>query len=219
MANGPRIVLIHAVQVAMQPVADAFAAEWPDADTVNLLEDSLSGDRAGAGALTPPIAARIVELARYGCRIGADGILFTCSAFGPAIETAAAECDVPVLKPNEAMFELALEAGDTIGMLATFEPSVDSMADEFAELATARGRQAVLHPLCVPRAMTALKTGDADTHNALLADAAPRLSHCDAVMLAHFSTARATASVAAAIDRPVLNSPASAVRKLKSLLA
>ncbi len=215
----PRIVLIHAVEVAMQPVADAFAADWPEAETVNLLEDSLSGDRAAAGALTPAIAARIVELARYGCRIGADGILFTCSAFGPAIEAAAAECDVPVLKPNEAMFELALEAGDNVGMLATFEPSVGSMADEFEELASSHDRPAVLHPLCVPAAMAALKAGDADTHNTLLADAAPWLAHCDAVMLAHFSTARATASVAAAIDRPVLNSPGSAVRKLKSLLS
>ena len=214
----PRIVLIHAVQVAMQPVAEVFAADWPEAETVNLLEDSLSGDRAAAGALTPPVAARIVELARYGCRIGADGILFTCSAFGPAIEAAAAECDVPVLKPNEAMFELALEAGDNIGMLATFEPSVGSMAQEFAELATAHGRQAVMHPLCIPAAMAALKSGDADAHNTLLADAAPRLAHCDAVMLAHFSTARATAAVADAIDCPVLNSPGSAVRKLKSLL-
>jgi hypothetical protein len=49
---GTRIVLIHAVSVAMQPVQDAFGRSWPEAETVNLLEDSLSPDLEAAGELT-----------------------------------------------------------------------------------------------------------------------------------------------------------------------
>ena len=45
----PRIVLIHAVAVAVDPVAAAFADGWPEAELVNLLEDSLSRDRAADG--------------------------------------------------------------------------------------------------------------------------------------------------------------------------
>jgi aspartate/glutamate racemase len=215
---GTRIVLIHAVSVAMQPVQDAFARGWPEAETVNLLEDSLSLDLEVAGELTQSMKNRIAALARYGMDIGARGILFTCSAFGEAIDAVAAAADIPVLKPNEAMFEEALEAGDRIGLLATFRPSVASMEKEFFKMAEKRGKAIKLESLWVPGAMDALRSGDGDTHDRLLAQAAPNLSSCDVVMLAHFSTTRASASVSRAINRTVLTSPDSAVAKLKSVI-
>ena len=64
--------------------------------------------------------------------------------------------------------------------------------------------------------MAALKAGDGAEHDRLIAQAAPRFADCDAVMLAHFSTARAAPGVSAAVDRPVLTSPGSAVAKLKA---
>jgi hypothetical protein len=38
-------------------------------------------------------------------------------------------------------------------------------------------------------------------------------------LLAHFSTARAASAIAAVLDRPLLTSPASAVGKLKEIIA
>jgi hypothetical protein len=70
----------------------------------------------------------------------------------------------------------------------------------------------------VPGAMAALKAGDAATHDGLIAEAAPRFESCDAVLLAHFSTARAAPAVTAVLDRPVLTSPGSAVTKLKAII-
>ena len=214
-----RIALIHAVAVAIEPVEAAFRELWPQAEYGNILDDSSSVDRERDGILTPAMTARILALADYGAATGAAGILFTCSAFGEAIEAAAERASMPVLKPNEAMFEAALSAGRRIGMLATFAPSVRSMEEEFRQMAEARRSPATIATYCVPGAMAALKAGDADTHNGLVAEAAPRFGDCDAVLLAHFSTSRAAAAVGAALGRPVLTSPGSAVAKLKTLLA
>ncbi len=210
-----RIALIHAVRVAIDPVEQAFQQLWPEAERVNLLDDALSVDRAKSAAMTPAIRDRILRLAHYARDIGADGILFTCSAFGEPIEAAARALPVPVLKPNEAMFELALEKGSNIGMLATFERSVASMQEEFEAMTGGRARLTVI---AVPAAMTALQKGDAETHNALLAEVAPSLADCDAILLAQFSTSIAFNAVQERVRAPVLTSPGSAVAKLRRVM-
>ncbi|MCS0500795.1 aspartate/glutamate racemase family protein [Ancylobacter mangrovi] len=216
--TSPRIVLLHATPVAIDPVLAAFAQGWPEAELVNLLDDALSADRAREADLGEEMIERFVTFARYGHRIGADGLLVTCSAFGPAIERAAAVLPVPVLKPNEAMFEAALAQGDRIGMLATFAPSIGTMEDEFAEESARLRPSAALTTVLVPDAIDLLRKGDADTHNRLVAQAAPRLGGMDAVMLAHFSTSRAAPLVRERLEVPVLTAPGAAVAKMKRLV-
>ena len=55
-----------------------------------LLGRSLVRDLAAAGSLEQKMIERFCTLARYSEGCGADAILFTCSAFGPAIEAARA---------------------------------------------------------------------------------------------------------------------------------
>ena len=215
----PRIALIHAVSVAIAPVHEAFRQLWPEAECVDILDTSLSRDRERDGRLTETMTGRFLLLARYAEDHGAAGILFTCSAFGEAIEAAAAQAKVPVLKPNEAMFEAALAAGKRLGMLATFQPSVAGMEAEFRDIAGAAKSQATLDSFCVPGAMKALQEGDGAEHDQLVAIAAPRFADRDAVLLAHFSTSRAAAAVKAAVRCPVLSAPGAAVQKLKGMIA
>jgi aspartate/glutamate racemase len=205
--------------VAIDPIAEAFKRGWPGCETVNLLDDSLSQDRARTADLTEEMSRRILALGTYVHAAGADAILYTCSAFGPAIETAARELPIPVLKPNEAMFEQALEMGSRIGMIATFRASVASMETEFAEEAARRNSRATIHTVLVEEAMTRLRAGDAQSHNRLVADAAAQLCNCDALVLAQFSTSRAAPAVRAMTSQAVLTSPDAAVAKLKSVLA
>jgi len=209
----PRIVLFHATPVAMAPVQAAMASLWPEAEAVNLLDESLTADRGSE--LSEELIERFVDLGRYAQRSGADGILITCSAFGPAIDRMQQELSLPILRPNEAMFREAIAAGDRIGMLATFAPSVATMEDEFRALEVA----ATLETIVVPDAIDALRAGDAETHNRLVAEAAPRFAGHDAIMLAHFSTSRAAGSVREAVDVPVLAAPEAAVTRMKALVA
>jgi Asp/Glu/hydantoin racemase len=216
MSKKPRIVLLHGTPVAVEPIQRAFTSQWPEAETVNLLDDSLSVDRARDHDLTPRMFERFVELGGYAHRIGADAILVTCSAFGPAIERMARELPVPVLKPNEAMFREAIGRGRRIGMLATFAPSVLTMTEEFEQFVAETGAAATLETIVVDGAMDALRKGDADRHNALIAARAPELAHCDAIMLAHFSTSRALAAVTATVATPVLTAPDAAVDRIRA---
>jgi Asp/Glu/hydantoin racemase len=218
MKASPRIVLIHATPVAMEPIHCAFSEAWSEAELVNLLDDGLTTERSKTHDLSPALMERFIELVHYAHRAGADGILATCSAFGPAIERAASKLPVPVLKPNEAMFHAAFERGNRIGMLATFAPAVVTMEAEFAEEAARRGSQARLETIVIDGAIDLLRKGDVQAHNRLVAQRAPELAHCDAVLLAHFSTSRAAALVQEHIDKPVLSAPSTAVQHMRQLV-
>lgn len=214
----PRIVLLHATPVAMLPIQSAFAECWPEAETVNLLDDGLSLDRAREPELSEAMIQRFVEFGLYGAKMGADGILITCSAFGPAIDRLIEAVPIPVLKPNEAMFRGALEQGKRIGMLATFAPSVATMTDEFEEFVAETGSPAQLTTVLVAGAIDLMKKGDPEAHNRLVAARAPELAGYDAIMLAHFSTSRAAAAVRAVVNVPVLTAPEAAVARMRKLV-
>jgi Asp/Glu/hydantoin racemase len=186
---------------------------------MNLLDDSLSVDLAGAGSLQPAMVQRFIDLAGYAKGTGCSGILFTCSAFGPAIEAAGMAVGIPTLKPNEAMFEQALaqspRQGARLGLIATFAASIPAMSAELLQLANAAGRTIEIQTEFVPQAMQDLAEGRADLHHQKVAEAARKLKHCDVVMLAQFSMAAAAPSVEAAIKCPVLCSPDCAVLSLQ----
>jgi hypothetical protein len=214
-----RIALIHALTHSVAPTADAFRRLWPEASLMNLLDDSLSADLARDGSLTPTMTERFLTLARYAARTGADGILFTCSAFGPCIEACARDlAPIPVLKPNEAMIEEAIAlSGPTgrIGLMATFAPTLRTMPTEF----TAVGGPGIrIEPCLAEGALAALDRGDPADHDAAAIRAAAALTGCDVIALSQFSLARAAGPIAEATGKTVLTTPDSAVRKLQRLL-
>jgi Asp/Glu/hydantoin racemase len=208
-----RITLVHALKHSIAPIEASFAALWPDARLMNLLDDSLSADLARDGRLTEAMTGRFQSIGRYAVSTGADAILFTCSAFGPCIEAVAREhARIPVLKPNAAMIEQAAARGRKIGLLSTFAPTLASMPREFP-------RSVEVVPKLAAGALAALDRGDRTEHDRLVAEASRELRGCDLIALAQYSMAPAAAMVAEASGLPVLTTPDSAVLKLKELLA
>lgn len=212
----PRIFLVHALRDAIDPARAAMARGWPEARVANLLDDSLSADHAGrGGVLDDTMRARFRALTQYAVATGADGILFTCSAFGDAIEEARATVAVPVLKPDEAALEAALDAGPRIALLATFPATIPSITRELDKAAGQRGATPVVTTGVVAGALRALQDGDAARHDALIVEAAAQYEDADALVLAQFSMARAAHKIG---GRRVLATPDSAVAKLRRLV-
>jgi aspartate/glutamate racemase len=218
MSLTKRVFLIHAVTVAIDPINDAFKRLWPEARPFNLLEDSLSGDLETAGTLTPELEARLAALARYAESAAADGILFTCSAFGEGIEKCRDKVPIPIFKPSEAMVEEALELGSRVAVLATFAPAIKAMSEEFQAMAAGMGRTVEILPYTCPEAMTALRAGDVAGHDRLIAEMAAGVQGADVLCFAQFSMTSAGEAARAASTFPVLTTPDSAVLKLRKIL-
>ena len=218
MSEAPRIGLVHAVQPAIAPIHAAFARQWPQARYTNVFDDALPADLEQEGGLTDRIRARILRLAEIAAD-GADAVLFTCTAFDDAIDAAASAVRVPLLKPNEAMFEAALALGGRIGMVATFAPAVQPMETALLARARAMGKQAALRVVCIPEALALARSGNVARHDELVAAAVPRLQDCDAILLAQFSTSTALNAAQAMTTTPVLSAPDAAVLALRTRLS
>ena len=211
-----RIALIHALAHSVDPINTAFVRDWPQAQRMNLLDDSLSADLARNGqGLDAAMHARFQRLAQYAVDAGAQGILFTCSAFGPCIEAVARRhASMPVLKPNEAMLAEAAAGRGTLGLISTFAPTLVSMPPEFPD-------GILLETALAEGALDALNRGDGATHDALIAEQALALKArgCERIALAQFSMARARTACEAATGLAVLTTVDSAVRALRARLA
>lgn len=221
MTAAPRIALIHALRDSIAPALAAFAGGWPEAEVHNLVDDSLSFDLAAAGALGPELTERFLALGRYAAA-GANGrraaaILFTCSAFGPAIAAVKAALPIPVLSPNEAAFEAALRCGPRVGLIVTFPPSLPALSAELEEMAAQRGLPLRLTGRVVEGALADLQAGRCSEHDRRIAEAAAAMPPLDALLLGQFSAARAAAAIAAVPGRAVITTPDAAVARLRQI--
>lgn len=215
----PCIAIIHATRNAVTAIEDTFERLWPEAEIISLLDEYLSKELAKAGSLNDALTDRIARLAQFGLAGGADAILYSCSAFGKAIEAARASMDIPVLKPNEAMLTEAVAAGSRIRIVATYMPTIPSITGELKEMSKESGQKIEIDPCFVPGAFEALEAGDGERHDELIAEALDNRLPCDVVLLSQFSMARALPLVKEKTDSIVLSSPDSAVLSLQDQLS
>ncbi|MHA1528268.1 MAG: aspartate/glutamate racemase family protein [Alphaproteobacteria bacterium] len=210
-----RIGLIHATRLAVEPALAAFAEHWPEALPVSLVDQSLQFDAANTDYDGPSFTHRILALAEYQVENGAEGLLFTCSAFSDAIKAAGRALEVPVLRPDEAAIEQALSLGRPVRVLATFAPTLRVVRRLVAEF-----RDDPALPVAfelVESALEAMHAGDGARHDALIAEAAARADE-PVLVLGQYSMARAAGLVEKQAGRPAITGPELAVRMLKTLV-
>jgi len=225
MSPGPqhRIALIHALEESILPARAAFARGWPEAFCFDLLDTSLAIDLSDAGELNTTLMNRFHALGTYAANCAGKagltrGILFTCSAFGPAIASVQTRLPIPVLRPNEAAFSKALDVGGVIGLVVTFPPALRMLQDELVAMAAASGRSIATKPILVPGALDALKAGDGASHDRLVVSACRGLSGLHALVLGQFSLSRAAPALREILSVPVLTTPDCAVEALRARL-
>jgi len=212
--------LIHTSATLVPVFEQLCKARLPQVEVFNLSDDSLIKDVIARGALTPATAARVAGHIRSVEAAGADYILVTCSSIGPAVEAAAREAGVPVLRVDQPMADQAVRTGKKIGVIATLATTLAPTADLIRRRAAAAGRAIELTSRLCEGAFDALMGGDTAKHDALVAAALKELGgQVDVVVLAQASMARVVDGLPAADRRgPILASPPLAIEYLAGVL-
>src|ERR1017187_1990394 len=95
--------LIHTSATLVPVFAQLCKDKLPGVDVFNIADDSLIKDVIKRGELTPQTARRVAGHVASAQEAGADYILVTCSSIGRAVEAAAAQAGVPVLRVDQPM--------------------------------------------------------------------------------------------------------------------
>ncbi len=213
-----RIGLVHALHASLAPIAAAFEELWPEAETVNLFDESLYVEYDRAGRVTDELAERIDILLRYSERCGVDAILFTGSLFGAPVEATRRSMGIPVLTAYEAMIEQAFQLGRRFGLLATVADTITLIQADIERFASSQGLDYELDTAHVNGALEALLAGDRKRHDRLIIEAADGFDASEVLLLGQFSMAPVRQRIADGTAKPVLTSPGCAVAKLKTLV-
>ncbi len=219
MTTQKTLGLIHTSATLVPIFQDLCNKYLPGVKTFNIVDDSLIKNVIACGELTPTTARRVVDYAGSAEIAGADYILFTCSSIGAAVEAAANLTTVPVLRVDQPMADLAIQTGTRIGVIATLPTTLAPTTDLVKRRAMYLQKEISVTAVLCEGAFDALMTGDAATHDAMVAAALKDLvTKVDVILLAQASMARVVDHLNAA-DKivPILASPTIAIQYLASI--
>jgi Asp/Glu/hydantoin racemase len=212
--------LIH-TSATLVPVFQQLTNEFlPKVKTFNIVDDSLIKNVISCGELTPETARRVVNYVGSAEAAGADYILVTCSSIGAAVEASAALTKVPVLRVDQPMADRAVQVGKRIGVIATLPTTLQPTSDLVSRRAAKAQKQIELTAKLCEGAFEALMSGDATTHDRMVAAALRELSSkVDVIVLAQASMARVVDTLDPSERKvPILASPAIAIQHLATIL-
>ena len=218
--NKKTLALIH-TSATLVPVFQQLCSHLlPEVNIFNIVDDSLIKDVIKRGELTPHTARRVIDYVGSAESAGADFILVTCSSIGAAVETAATLTNVPVLRVDQPMADLAVNTGTRIGVVATLPTTLGPTSDLVRRRAALAGKEIELTAKLCEGAFEALMSGDTAKHDEMVADALRELStKVDVILLAQASMARVVDSLSEADKRvPIIASPPQAIKHLASIL-
>jgi len=192
----------------------------PQVKVFNIVDDSLIKNVISCGEMTPNTARRVVNYVGSAEDAGADFILVTCSSIGAAVEASALLTKVPVLRVDQPMADMAVQTGKRIGVVATLPTTLQPTSDLVKRRAAAAGKTIELNAVLCEGAFEALMSGDAATHDAMVAKALKELSaKSDVIVLAQASMARVADNLSPEDKKvPILASPGIAIKHIASIL-
>ena len=210
-----KITLIHTVK----SIYNSFPAQLSEAlgeevEMTNVVDEILISNTQKKGKFTEWNMDRLLSDLRVAEEEDSDLVVVTCSSLTPYVLALGEKISKPIVTIDKKMCRKAAEKGTRILVLATASttvgPTVDRINGELGEM----GKKAEVISSLRADAMAALKKGDTETHDKILAEEALKYPQCDLIVLAQASMASAKKLVERETGRVALTSPESCISEV-----
>ena len=164
-----RVGVVHTFLYSVEDLKAQFREQLPEAEMINIIDDSLLEEALANGAVTPAIISRMCDYYQNLQELGCVCALNQCSSVGEASDIAGKTVSMPIFKIDRPMARKAAELGERIAVIATacstVEPSSRLVESEAAKL----GKRVQVDRCFVEGAYECLlKTGDKQKHNEMV---------------------------------------------------
>lgn len=214
-----KVVMIHTSPVSLNELKALCSEIIPEAELVNIIDDSLLDEVKKNRGLTPAIISRMCTYVQIANGLEPDLIFNQCSSVGEAFDIAKNCTARKTLKVDEAMAEKAVELGHTIGVIATVASTMLPSCNLVKTKAKEAGKTITVNEYLVDGALDILmKEKNVEKHNQLvLAQIEKAAEENDVVVLAQGSMTSMLPYLDQ-IKKPVLTSPRLAIERVKQML-
>lgn len=214
-----KVAIIHTSFVSVNDLKALFAKIVPEAQVINIVDDSLLSEVMANGSITPGIVKRVCTYALQAQEQGVDLIFNQCSSVGEAVDVARNMLRVPYLKVDDAMAEKAVAIGKRIAVVATVASTMGPSTRLIARAAEKINKEILITECLIDGALDVLiKEGNVEKHNQMILQEIDKIAEQhDVIVLAQGSMTVLLPHLTH-IKTPVLTSPQMGVEKAREVL-
>lgn len=214
-----RIVAVHTAMALVQPLTQIFAEYLPEVKLNHIADDSLIQEVIANDKVTPEVTRRLLSHYNAAADAGAAVVFNCCSSVGDVANLGNEINRIPVFRIDYPMAMEAVTSANRIAVISTLPTTLDPTRRLLEKCAKEAGREVVLVDGLAAGAFQAGQSGDGETHDRLIQEAALKIAdQVDLFVLAQGSMARMEQKLAELTGKPVLSSPVSGVKGLKKYL-
>ena len=213
------VICVHTAMALVEPLTKTFQELIPEVKVDHIADSSLIKEVIANNQVTPAVRRRLLSYYNAAADAGADVVFNTCSSVGDVADYGDQYARIPVFRIDRPMAAKAVAGYDHIGVISTLPTTLDPTCRLLLTEAEKAGRQVTLVEGLADGAFAAGQSGDGETHDRLIAEAAQRIaSEVDMFVLAQGSMARMEQRLSELTGKPVLSSPVLGVKGLRKFL-
>lgn len=214
-----KVVAVHTAMALVEPLTKIFKEVLPEVKLNHIADDSLIQEVIANNKVTPAVRRRLLANYMAAADSGADVIFNCCSSVGDVADLGNEIAPVPVFRIDYPMAMEAVTSAKRIAVISTLSTTLDPTRRLLERCAKEVGRDVVLVDGLADGAFAAGQSGDGETHDRLIAEAAMKIvDKVDLFVLAQGSMARMEKKLSEMTGKPVLSSPVSGVKGLRKFL-
>jgi len=214
-----KVAAVYTGIVLVEPLKFIFQKSFPEAQLINIVDDSLIAEVIINNGLTRSVKKRLFVYYETAFESGADIVLNTCSSVGEAVDFLQPLFDKPIFKIDQPMAREAVKVASKIGILATLPTTLGPTKRLVLSEASNLGKRIETRDALAEGAFEALTKGDVAKHDQLIKKAALDIAKdVDVFVLAQGSMAGMEQELFTLTGKKVFSSPELGVRALREYL-